>query len=248
MLLGPLPLAAADCHGRPDALGTARVLAIDPAATPPLGRKHFPQTLPLARKELVLTFDDGPLPGPTNRVLAALKEQCVRATFFVLGRNAKAHPALTRRALADGHTVAHHTYSHPLLSRMSLERAGHEIVYGMIAVDTALYGEAAGTRRNLPVTPFFRFPGFAGSPALLDMLRQRGVAVFGADVWGSDWNPMSPGQLREQLMQRLSATGGGIVLLHDTQPHTAAMLPEFLRELKRRDYRVVHVVPAGAGL
>jgi peptidoglycan/xylan/chitin deacetylase (PgdA/CDA1 family) len=237
----PCPASAADCPGRPDALGIARVLAINPALTPPLGRKHFPQTLPLAPKEVVLTFDDGPWLGPTDRVLAALRQECVRATFFLLGRNAVAHPALARRALAEGHTIAHHTYSHPLLNRMALDKAEAEIERGFQAVDLVLYGTAGRT----PRTPFFRFPGFAGSPALLDRLARRAIVVFGADLWASDWNRMSPAHERELLLQRLSAAGGGIVLLHDTQAQTAAMLPDFLRELKRRGYRLVHVVPAG---
>src|ERR1700761_5664595 len=82
--------AAAPCAGNPDALGTSRVLSVDAAATPRVGRKHFPQTLPLAGKEVVLTFDDGPWPGTTPRVLDALKRECVSATFFLLGRNAVA--------------------------------------------------------------------------------------------------------------------------------------------------------------
>ena len=94
---------------------------------------------------MVLTFDDGPWPGDTDRVLAALRHECVRATFFVLGRNVVAHPALARRALAEGHTVGHHTYSHPLLNRMPLGRAEAEIERGIAAVDTALYG---GTSRR----------------------------------------------------------------------------------------------------
>jgi len=71
--------------------------------------------------------------------------------------------------------------------------------------------------------------------------------VFGADLWPGDWNPMTPEHERELLLKRLAAAGSGIVLLHDTQAKTASMLPRLLRELKRRDYHVVHVVPARAG-
>ena len=234
------PAAAADCPGNPAALNTERVLAIDPAQTAPVGRKQYPRTLPLAPKEIVLTFDDGPLAGTTDRVLDALKKECVRATFFMLGRNAAAHPALAKRVLAEGHTVAHHSYKHPLLDRMPIERAVAEIDHGIAAVEAAAYGEPAGP----PRTPFFRFPGFASSPALLDRLKVRGIAVFGADLWPGDWNPMTPEHERALLLQRLTRAGGGIVLLHDIQPKTAAMLPGLLRELKRRDYRVVHIVPA----
>src|SRR3984893_6005951 len=95
----------APCPGNADALGTARILAVDAATTPRVGRKQFPGTLPLAPKEVVLTFDDGPSAAPTTRVLDALKHECVQAAFFLLGRNAQAHPELARRELAEGHTV-----------------------------------------------------------------------------------------------------------------------------------------------
>jgi hypothetical protein len=129
VLLAMLPRtgAAADCPGNPAALGTERALAIDPALAKPAGRKQFPQTLPLRPKEIVLTFDDGPSPSTTGRVLDALKSECVHATFFMLGRNAAADPTLAKRVLADGHTVAHHTYENPLLKRMPLDRAEAEI-------------------------------------------------------------------------------------------------------------------------
>lgn len=237
----PQQAAAADCPGNPDALGTARVLTIDPATTPPAGRKQFPVTLPVAPKELVLTFDDGPWPGTTDRVLAALRHECVRANFFMLGRNAAAHPALARKVLADGHVVGHHTYAHPLLSHLRLDRAEAEIDRGIKAVDIALYGEGSAT----PRTPFFRFPGFASNAALLQLLARRGIAVFGADLWPADWNPMTPQHELSLLLARLGQSGGGIVLLHDTQAKTATMLPALLRELKRRDYRVVVVAPSG---
>lgn len=231
--------AAESCPGNPDALGTARTLAVDVATTPRVGRKHFAQTLPLAPKEVVLTFDDGPSPGTTPHVLDALAHECVKATFFMLGRNAEAHPDLVRRVRAEGHVVAHHTYNHPILSRMTKERAEAEIDHGFASVERALYGEA----HPAPVTPFFRFPGFASTPELMDWLNARGIVIFGADLWASDWNPMSPTEELRLVMERLEATGGGIILFHDTKAQTAAMLPAFLRELKRRGYQVVQAVP-----
>ena len=239
----------APCPGNADALGTARILTVDASTAPRVGRKHFPQTLALAPKELVLTFDDGPEPRTTARVLVALAHECVRATFFLLGRNALAHPELARRELAEGHTVAHHTYSHPLLDRMPPARAEADIDRGFAAVDTALYGgselapKTSAPKTSAPNTPFFRFPGFASSPALLERLERRGIVVFGADLWASDWNPMSPAQQLQLVLGRLEANHGGIVLFHDTKVQTAAMLPPFLRALKGRGYRIVHVVP-----
>ena len=229
--------AAAECAA--DALGTSRVLAVDPAAFPRVGRKQFAATLALDRREVVLTFDDGPWPGTTAKILDALRAECVRATFFVLGRNALAHPDILRRELSEGHTVAHHTWSHPLLSRIGASAAEAEIDRGIAAVDGVLFGK----RESQPVTPFFRFPGFASSPALLDYLARRRIVVFGADLWASDWNPMSPDAELRLVLRRLEQARGGIVLFHDTKRQTAAMLPELLRALKARGFRVVHAVP-----
>jgi peptidoglycan/xylan/chitin deacetylase (PgdA/CDA1 family) len=92
------PAVAADCRGRPAALGTSRVLTVDPAQIRRVGKMQYPDTLPLRDHEIVLTFDDGPLPPYTARVLNALRAECVRATFFVLGGMAKAYPGLVRRA------------------------------------------------------------------------------------------------------------------------------------------------------
>jgi peptidoglycan-N-acetylglucosamine deacetylase len=238
--LAPAAGSAASCPGNPDALGTERTIEVDAKSTPRIGRKQFPATLPLHAKELVLTFDDGPWPGTTQKVLNALKSECVRATFFLLGRNVAAHPQVARRALADGHSVGHHSYSHPLLDRMSVAKAEAEIDRGIAADELALYGE----RRTTPTTPFFRFPGFASNRAILDRMGERGVVVFGADVWASDWVRMTPEQELRLILARIERVGRGIVLFHDTKEQTAQMLPAFLHELKRRGYSVVHVVPA----
>jgi len=236
------PFAAFAQPCPPQALGTSRILEVDAAQTPRVGRKQFPQTLPLQRKELVLTFDDGPIPETTPKVLDALKTECVRAAFFLLGRNSEAHPVLARRILAEGHSVGHHTYSHQNLSKIPIANAEVEINRGFEEDDNAIYGQ----RRSDPLTPFFRFPGFASTPGLLDMLARRRIVVFGADVWASDWNDMSPSAQLHLILQRIEAVDHGIVLFHDTRVQTMHMLPEFLRELKRRGYRIVHIVPAGS--
>jgi peptidoglycan/xylan/chitin deacetylase (PgdA/CDA1 family) len=234
----PLAALAQTCPGNADALGTARVLAVDAKTTPRVGRKQFPATLPLAAKELVLTFDDGPWPTTTPKVLDALKHECVQATFFLLGRNAEAYPRIAKRELAEGHSQGHHTFSHPLLSHMVLAKAQAEIDRGIAADEYAVYG----VKRSEPTTPFFRFPGFVSSRILLSYLRDRGMVVFGADIWASDWLTMAPEEELSQVLTRIDKAGRGIVLLHDTKAQTAKMLPGLLRELKRRGYRIVHVV------
>jgi peptidoglycan/xylan/chitin deacetylase (PgdA/CDA1 family) len=234
----PQVAGAETCPGNPDALGTARVMMVDARTTPRVGRKHFPETLPLGEKELVLTFDDGPWPTSSPKILAALKAECVRATFFLLGRNTDAHPQIARRAQAEGHSIGHHTYSHPLLNGMALDKAVAEINRGIGRDELAVNGVS----RLEPTTPFFRFPGFASSQPLLERMQDRGIVVFGADVWASDWLPMTPEAELQLLLGRIAHVGRGIVLLHDTKAQTANMLPALLRELKKRGYRIVHVV------
>ena len=167
----PMAALAESCPGNPQALGTERVMEVNAKVTPRVGRKHFPSTLPLNAKELVLTFDDGPWPGTTSKVLDALKAECVRATFFLLGRNAAARPQLARRALAEGHTLGHHSDSHPLLSRMRLAEAG--IVELQKVVDTLLI---------IPNQNLFRVAventTFADAFALADQVLYSGVACI----------------------------------------------------------------------
>jgi peptidoglycan/xylan/chitin deacetylase (PgdA/CDA1 family) len=233
---------AADCP-RKGTLGTSRILSVDAATYPRVGLKNFPQTLPLADHEVVLTFDDGPWPPTTPRVLAALAKECVRATFFLIGKPASEHPALVRRIAAEGHTIGHHTWLHRSLMQIPASETREEIDRGIAADEMALHGVATTT----PSTPFFRFPGFETTTATLDLLQSRGIAVFGADLWAGDWNPMTPSHELKLLTERLKAAGRGIILLHDPKAQTAAMLPAFLRYLKEHHYRVVHLVPAAAG-
>jgi peptidoglycan/xylan/chitin deacetylase (PgdA/CDA1 family) len=234
-LLCCLPSAAAraeTCSG--GALGVARTISIGGA--PQLGLKTYPQTLDLKDHEVVLTFDDGPA-AATPRVLAALEAECVKATFFLVGRNAKERPDLVRRELADGDTVGHHSNTHPsrTLRGMKVAAALKEVDDGMAAVNAA-----AGSGKT---SNFFRFPYFADSPALLELLAKKDAAVFGADLWASDWNDMTPQEELRKVMGRLRRAGGGILLLHDPRRQTADMIPALLAALKAEHFQVVHIVP-----
>jgi hypothetical protein len=168
---------AADCP-RKDALGTSRILKVDAATTPRVGLKSFPQTLPLADHEVVLTFDDGPWPPTTTRVLAALAHECVEATFFLIGKSASEHPELVRRIAAGGHSIGHHTWSHRNLKHIRPNEALEEIDRGIAADEMALHGVATTT----PSTPFFAFPA-------LNRRRRPSISCNRAASWCSA--PMS---------------------------------------------------------
>jgi peptidoglycan/xylan/chitin deacetylase (PgdA/CDA1 family) len=250
MLVGSvLPARAedrpADCSARPDVLGTSRVAVIGEQGPHELGLKSYPHTLQLSDHEVVLTFDDGPSRKTTPRVLAALAKECVHATFFLIGRNAASAPALVRQEIAEGHTVGHHTFSHPEITMRGLTeaKARADIDKGFVADDKAGYGTAAAN----PRVPFFRFPGFADTADLDAWLASRHIEVFGADLWASDWITMTPEEELRLLMGRLNAAGRGIILLHDVKEQTAEMVPALLQALKDNHFKLVHIVP-GSGV
>ena len=253
LIVGAGAAAAAQCG--PDKLGTERVQPVGTQGGLEVGLKTYPRTIPLADHEVILTFDDGPDAVNTPKILDALADQCVRATFFEIGRNAKSLPAIARREVTDGHTVAHHTYSHPqpTLRFMSEAAARADILRGMIAVEKAAYGrDFSGAAPKAPKdlkleAPFFRFPGFADTPDLRSWFAANDVGIFGVDLWASDWIEMTPEAELKLVMRRLEKNGHrGMLLLHDSHPWTAAMVPMLLRELKAKGYRIVHIV-AGPG-
>ncbi len=223
-----------------DRLGTSRTLVVGTQDGPRLGLKSYPRILPLAGHEVVLTFDDGPA-ETTPLILNALMAECVKATFFLVGAHAEAFPIIVKRERFEVHTIGHHTYSHleRTLRQMSFAAARADIDRGILADETTAYDAAS----DAPRVPFFRFPGFADTSALDTWLASRNVAVFGTDIWAYDWLDLAPEQELDILMRQLDKAKRGIILLHDTRPSTAQMLPALLHTLKVGGYRVVHIVP-----
>jgi peptidoglycan/xylan/chitin deacetylase (PgdA/CDA1 family) len=229
---------AENCPGHPDALGTSRTLVVDPTEHSRIGTMQYPETLPLADHEVVLTFDDGPLPKHTRPILEMLDAQCIKATFFIVGQMANAYPQMLRDVQAAGHTIGTHTLSHPLrMNRMSIDQNKAEIDGG-IAATTAALGDPA------KVAPFLRIPGLLRSSEVEDYLTSKGIMTWSADFPADDWHRISPARVAQLAISRLEAKGRGVLLLHDIQQRTQTALPTILRELKARGYRIVHVVPA----
>jgi len=229
--------SAADCPGHPDALGTSRTLVVDPREHPRIGTMQYAETLPLEDHEVVLTFDDGPLPKYSNQILQILADQCVKATFFTIGQQANASPEGVRKVRDAGHTVATHTQNHPSnMHRLPIDRASKEIDDGVASVTAALAGGTAPA-------PFFRIPGLARNAAIEEYVASKGIQLWSADFLADDWRHVSPQRVYDLAIERLEAKGKGILLLHDIQPRTVAALPRILHELKARGYRIVQVVP-----
>ena len=230
---------ADDCPGNPDALGTQRVIMVDPTEHPRIGTLQYPESLPLNDKEVVLSFDDGPVMLYTDRILETLAAECVKATFFIVGQQARAYPAEVRKVYNEGHTVATHSQTHPrIFTRLRRFGAEREIEQGITSVTAALGDPHA-------VAPFFRFPGLGRSRAVEGYLASRGIMVWSTDFLADDWTHISADEVMKRALERLERRGKGVLLLHDIQPATALMLPRLLRALKSLGYHIVQVVPTG---
>ncbi len=237
-LLGAAPARAESCPGNPNALGTSRVLVVDPNEYKLIGTLQYKQTLPLADHEVVLTFDDGPLPPSSTRVLDTLISQCVKATFFIVGEMARAYPDVLRREYEAGYTIGTHSQNHPLrFENLTGDKLSAQIDGGIASVSAVLGDPDA-------VAPFFRIPGLGRSEVIEEALASRGLAVFSIDTDADDWfRHVSAAQVVEKSMSRLEKLGRGILLLHDIHPWTADALPELLRQLREHGFHVVHIVP-----
>jgi peptidoglycan-N-acetylglucosamine deacetylase len=226
------------CPGHPDAIGTSRTIVVDPREHPRIGTMQYRETLPLRDHEVVLTFDDGPLPRNSNQVLQILADNCIKATFFTIGQQALASPEGVRKLAAAGHNIGTHTQDHPLtFDRMPIEKETQEIEGGLASVSAALTDPSV-------MAPFFRFPGLLRARGAEDYLASKGIQVWSADFLADDWRHIPPQRVYELAIKRLEAYGKGILLLHDIQARTVAALPKILHELKARGYHIVQVVPA----
>jgi peptidoglycan/xylan/chitin deacetylase (PgdA/CDA1 family) len=227
--------ASATCNN-PNALGVTRTVEIDTTGGPGFGFEHFRQHDFLRDKEVVLTFDDGPWPT-TPAVLKALADECVKATFFNIGKHATYYPEIVRQVAAAGHSVGSHTWSHADLSRKKKEEAIDEIEKGISAVNWAL-GDQGGQ-----AAPFFRFPALRHPPELVTYLGERNVAIFSTDMDTFDFKMRKPEQVVNSIMTRLKKHGKGMVLMHDFQHATSQAVPEILAQLKAEGYKIVHMKP-----
>ena len=159
--------------------------------------------------QIALTFDDGPNPEATPRLLDVLARNHVRATFFLIGNFARREPRLTRRIAAEGHLVGNHTMSHPWLPRLSSARIRQEIAgCNQILEDTL----------GAPVR-FFRPPHGARRPAVLEIAADLGLRTTMWNLIIEDWKPQPPEVLLARLERGIAGNRrrarGTNVVLHD---------------------------------
>jgi peptidoglycan/xylan/chitin deacetylase (PgdA/CDA1 family) len=213
---------AENCLGNPDALGTSRVLALDPREYPRVGAMDHAVALPLSDKEVILTFDDGPVPRYSNQILDILEAQCVKATFFLVGEMARAHPSTVRRIFAEGHTIGTHSEDHPVrFGKLPPPLVEWEIDKGILDVGAALDDPRQ-------VAPFFRVPGLARSEVIESELAARVLVDFGSDTVADDWHHcISPKKIIALAINRLKARAKAFCCSTTFTPQPSPLCPVY---------------------
>jgi peptidoglycan/xylan/chitin deacetylase (PgdA/CDA1 family) len=185
---------------------------------------------PAGTKLIALTFDDGPWPGQTARVLDILKANGVKATFFVVGTWVRSFPGLVKREVAEGHVVGNHTNAHPPLRRLPAPAVAAQIAGGAAAISGAT-----------GIAPrWFRAPAGLVNGIIVGQAAAAGQRVVRWDVDPADWRKPAPDVIVGRVVK--AARPGAVVLLHDgggDRTSTIAALPEIIRALKVQGYRFV---------
>jgi len=189
-----------------------------------------------APKTVALTFDDGPHPKYTDQVLALLRKYGLRACFFELGVNlgtvadgaAKLGPTadIARRVMDSGHTIANHSYSHPVLPKLAEAARDSEIDR-----TTLLLEKVAGRKPDL-----FRAPYGARNKQIIDRVTSQGLRSVMWTIDSLDWADPVPESIAMRVLKELQEKQKGIILFHDIHKQSVLALPSVIEELQRQDY------------
>ena len=181
------------------------------------------------RREIALTFDDGPSPLTTPLLLAVLRRYGARVTFFVIGQHARAYPYLVGEMVADGHEVGNHTFHHPNMATL-----GDAVADSEIATASGVIDHAAGRPAS-----WFRPPGGDYTDGVAANARRHGLGMAMWTANSGDWSLPPSRIVIDRVLAR--AEPGAIVLLHGTTLNTVRALPSIIVELRRRGYALVTI-------
>jgi peptidoglycan/xylan/chitin deacetylase (PgdA/CDA1 family) len=189
--------------------------------------KAYCNNLSETEKKIAITFDDGPSVF-TLEILELLKKYNVKATFFCIGKNIETHPEILKQVIAEGHLVGNHSYNHsPFFDFYNAKKIREEIE----KTDTLLE-KYISQKIN-----FFRPPYGVTTPSIRRALKKTGHKVIGWNIRSLDGGTKNQSLIFNRIIKRISP--GGIVLLHDTAPHSVFVLEQFLQFLQQNNYKVI---------
>jgi peptidoglycan/xylan/chitin deacetylase (PgdA/CDA1 family) len=205
-------------------------ISLDAMQAPERDNAQVVRKVPTTHKIVALTIDDGPHYKTTPLILDILKEKDVKATFFVLGKNAEKNLKLIAREVAEGHEIASHGYSHKKFNKMSEKDIQEEIE----KTEKILLG--------VPVKPeFFRPPYGSYNKKMVSAVREKGYMTILWSVDSNDWRHLSVDKMVKNVVESVSP--GKIILVHDGQYPlpTIAALPVIIDRLRVDGYEFVTI-------
>lgn len=194
--------------------------------------KHLHYSGPNGRKQVALTFDDGPDQKYTDQILTILKKNQVRATFFVVGRQVKAHPDMLKRIHHEGHIIGNHSWGHPSLSQLSDQQVAQEMNQTNHAVKQLIGKEMRLMR-----------PPYGAVKGKVDLLEQMGYEMIQWNIDTLDWKK---GRTAEDIINTVKSNlaPGSIILEHNgggSRTETVKSLPHLIEYLRQQGYQFVTI-------
>ncbi|WCK56035.1 polysaccharide deacetylase family protein [Aneurinibacillus sp. Ricciae_BoGa-3] len=196
--------------------------------------QHIIRRVPVKKKIIALTFDDGPHPVYTRKIMKVLDKYQAKATFFVVGERAQYYPSVVQELKQKGHEIANHTFSHPRINRISSSKLLEEIQKTDDIIHS-LTGEFPA---------LFRSPGGMYNPMVLDAVKKKHLVpiLWSAHQDSRDW--ANPGIHRIVRQVTENAKAGNIILMHDSgvnRTQTVRALDQILQILSREGYSFVTI-------
>lgn len=228
------PSTSATPEAAPNTAGTAPAtyVGVTPAVPASVGvsKKHVYNSVNVDGPYVAMTFDDGPHPELTPKLLNELKKRGIKATFYVVGRNVEQYPDIVKRMADEGHEVANHTWSHPSLPKLGAE-----------GVRKQMHDTTAAIRKACGVTPVTMRPPYGATNAALNrrMAEDYGMKVILWSVDPQDWKYRNATTVYNRIVQ--NAHPGAIILAHDIHASTIKAMPEVFDTLTAKGYKFVTV-------
>lgn len=197
---------------------------------PPAGARTSYSSVKIQQKVLAMTFDDGPHPSLTPKLLDILKERNIKCTFFLIGQQVKMYPNIVRRIIEEGHEIGNHTWTHCSLTSRSDEQIRKELKQS----EDAVY-EVAGVRPHLVRPPY----GAINTRIKDLMFSEFGYSTIMWSVDPQDWRRPGVSVVTSRLVS--GAHPGAIMLAHDIHPPTIQAVPAMFDQLLAQGYQFVTV-------
>jgi peptidoglycan/xylan/chitin deacetylase (PgdA/CDA1 family) len=216
-------------------LATEQPAIAEPTPTPSVAPSDAPQKASYSSCRvdgpyIAMTFDDGPHPLLTPRLLDMLKARGIKATFFLIGQNAAEYPDIVRRIAAEGHEIGNHTWNHPQLTKLSPAALREEI------------DRTSSTIAEIIGKPLLVMrPPYGATSSYINhwMNREFGMKVILWSVDPLDWKYRNSARVERQILA--AAQPGAIILSHDIHATTVAAMPNVFDSLLAKGYRFVTV-------